>query len=220
VKKYGHLLVIGFCLVCSDLSASANTFIRETERLVSYSNNTYTVMATQYEQTYSYLTGINRLYVRVIDRSTNELLSETLLGSTQVSRAPEKPFTATYTPLPDEAQSMQNILLEPQILFDNRQQPTYPFHVDEHGVFLEKNGRHDVLALSTVESRFSAAGSGIDRKLDSRFDLAQALATDNLEFTGWYKVKGEDTQHYFIVLKLGRFDDDTGGLEYVFSIPK
>lgn len=220
MKKYGHLLVIFFCLVCADLSASANTFIRETERLVSYSDNTYTVIASQYEQTYSYLTGINRLFVRVIDMSTNELLSETLLGSTQVSRASEKPYAATYKSLPDEAQSMQKILLEPQILFDNRQQPTYPFRIDELGVFLEKNGRHDVLAWSTVESRFSAAGSGIDRKLDSRFDLAQALATDNLEFTGWYKVKVEDAQRYFIILKVGRFDDDTGGLEYVFSIPK
>jgi len=189
--------------------ASANNFIREVERLVAISEKTYTVIVNQYEQTYSYWTGKNRLIIRVLNIENNELISETLLTSVQIDQSMEEPYTRSYSQLPDEPQSIGNVLLEPQALYKNLQYPKYRFHIDENGVFINKNGRQRVLSLSDLETRFSDLGVNLLQEIDS----------NNIEFTGWYKVDLQGENRFFLVINTSRVYDDTGGYEYVFSIP-
>lgn len=219
IRHYRYLLIVCACLISSNVTGSANSFIRETERLIALSDATYTVVVNQYEQTYSYWTGIHRLIVRVIDVTTNELISEVLISSTQADRAMEEPYETTYSLMTEESQAMKNILVEPQTLYNNLSSPKYQFRIDSKGVYLEKNGRQDVLDYSVVQSRFSEAGTNLSHPIDARFDLDQYVNTSDYEFTGWYKSTAGGKQHFIFVLKIGRIDDDTGGFEYVFKIP-
>jgi len=221
MKYYQYFVIVFLTLLSLKLSASANTFIRETERLVALSDKTYTVIVSQYEQTFSYWSGKHRLLIRVIDLSTNALISEVLLSSVQADRSSEEPFDTSFSLLSDEDQAMENSLIQPQVLFKNLQYPKYRFYIDKKGVYIKKEGRQDILDFSVIESRFSNAGSNIKGGIDAywRFDLNQVIESNDLEFTGWYKSIFNEQALYFLVLKNGRHDDDTGSLEYVFSIP-
>lgn len=208
--KYCRFLVILYVtLVCGNASASANNFIRETERLIATSDKTYTVVVNQYEQTYSYWTGLNRLLVRVIDSGTNELISEVLLSSVQIDSEMEEPYENSYSKLADELQAFGELLLQPQALYKNLEYPKYRFHIDKLGVYINNDGRQDLLDLSVIESRYAKVGVNISQELDA----------SNLEFTGWYKTKLRGSERFYVVLQSGRHDDDTGGYEYVFRIP-
>ena len=209
INKCKFLFVICLSLISSNSAASANNFIRETERLIALSDKTYTVVVNQYEQTSSYWSGINRLIIRVLDISTNQLISEALISSTRADTAMEKPFETTYSLIAEAPQAINNVLIPPQALYENLNYPIYRFHIDSKGVYINKAGRQDILDYSVIRSRFSKA----------HFDLDQAINSNDLEFNGWYKASIGKTQRFFFVLKLGRVDDDTGGLEYVFSIP-
>lgn len=219
IRKYKFLLAVMACLIWSNAIGSANTFIRETERLIALSDTTYTVIVKQYEQTYSYWTGINRLIIRVIDINTNKIISEILLSSTQADTAMEKPYETTYSLIDEESQAIGNMALLPQTLYENLMYPKYRFRIDSKGVYIEKNGRQNVLEFSVVSSRFSNESSKSRRSLDSKFDLKEYVDSNNYEFTGWYKENVDGKLYFFFALKLGLVDDDTGGLEYVFSIP-
>jgi len=215
------LLILCICATLANtyVLASANTSIREVERLVAISDDTYTVMVSQYEQTYSYWTGINRLIVRVIDINTNEIISQVLLSSVQLDTAMEVPYEISISLQEGESPAFKSLLLKPQLLYNNLEYPKYRFYIDERGVYLNKNGRQDVLDYKVVESRFAKAGSDLNQPIDADYSLRRNMESMNLEFTGWYKSSLNGKQRYFFVLKVGFYDDDTGSLEYVFSIP-
>lgn len=220
MKILGAVMLVILILISPRSLASANTFIQETERLIALSDKTYTVVVNQYQQTYSYWTGISRLLVRVIDIDSNQLISEVVLSSVQVDRAMDEPFDHTYRVL-DEPQSFGGLLVKPQSLYNNLEYPKYRFQLDDKGAYLNKNGRQNLLEYKSLDSRFSNVGSNVDNQLDtnSGSKLRDALGSSDFEFTGWYKPVYQGRQYYFLVLKIGRFDDDTGGLEYVFSVP-
>ncbi|MBX2836432.1 MAG: hypothetical protein KTR35_06230 [Gammaproteobacteria bacterium] len=214
-------IALVFCLTIAHTKsiASANTFINEVERLVAISDKTYTVIVSQYEQTYSYWTGISRMMVRVVDINTNKIISQVLLSSVQIDRAMEKPYASSFSLLEDELPALKNIPLNLQSLYNNLEYPKYRFNIDSRGVYLNKNGRTDVLDYDTVERRFSSAGADLDHPIDVNYKLALDIEADDTEFTGWYKTEVDGRQRYFFVLKIGLQNDDTGSLEYVFSIP-
>lgn len=218
-KTYGFVLIICLTLANSNLFASANTSIREVERLVAVSDETYTVMVNQYEQTYSYWTGINRLIVRVIDINTNEIISQVLLSSVQLDTAMEEPYEISISLKGGESPAFESLLVKPQLLYNNLEYPKYRFNIDKRGVYLNKNGRQDILEYEVVESRFAKAGSDLNHPIDANYNLDRDIESKNLEFKGWYKIQISGKQRYFFVLKMGLYDDDTGSLEYVFSIP-
>lgn len=216
----GYLVTLCLALNSSTLLASANTFVTEVERLVAVSDETYTVIVNQYEQTYSYWTGINRLIVRVIDIETNQIASQVLLSSIQLDRSKEKPYEITASLKDDESQAFENLLIKPQLLYANLEYPKYRFHIDKSGVFINKNGRQDILDYKLVENRFSQAGFELKYPIDAEYDLALDIESNNVAFTGWYKATVKGKKRYFFVLKIGLHQDDTGSLEYVFSIPE
>lgn len=218
--KYIVVLLILFNgVLSSTANASANTFLRETERLIALSDQTYTVVVSQYEQTFSYSTGINRFMVRVLDIKSNKLVSEVVLSSTRVDTASQSPFEKSYSLMADETVAIPDVLIQPQTLLDNQSFPKYIFRIDSTGVFIVNEERKNILPFSVVQSRFSEAGSALEKSFDANFNLQQRIDANDVEFTGWYKTRVGEKLHYFFVLKLGRHNDDTGGLEYVFSIP-
>lgn len=219
-KICGFVLIICLTLVNSNLYASANTFIREVERLVAVSDKTYTVLVSQYEQTFSYLTGINRLIVRVININTNEVISQVLLSSVRLDKAMEEPYETSISLTEGESPAFEGLLVHPQLLYNNLEYPKYRFSIDKKGVYINKNGRQDVLDYEVVESRFANAGSDLNHPIDAIYNLDREIESENLEFKGWYKTQLNGEQRYFFVLKIGLYEDDTGSLEYVFSIPK
>lgn len=218
ISKFALAVYLAF--TSSNSFSSANTFITEVERLIAISDRTYTVIVSQYEQTYSYWTGIDRLIVRVIDINTNEVISQVLLSSVQLDRSMEEPYETTVSQKKDESQAFENELIKPQLLYNNLEYPKYRFDFDEQGVFINKNGRQHILDYEVVERRFAAAVSNLNQPIDAGYNLDLGIRPDNLEFTGWYKSEFNDKQYYLFVLKIGLFDDDTGSLEYVFSIPE
>lgn len=219
IKLFRVALICCFSFVHTNSFASANTYINEVERLIAITDKTYTVVVSQYEQTFSYWTGINRMMVRVIDIKTNQVMSQVLLSSVQIDRDMEKPYDSSFSLLKDESPALKNIPLKPQTLYNNLEYPKYRFNLDSRGVYINKNGRQDVLSYDIVESRFSSASFNLGRPLDVDYNLALDIEANDTEFTGWYKTQVNGKPHYFFVLKIGLQNDDTGSLEYVFSIP-
>lgn len=218
-KVYEFALIFSLSLVNSNVFASANTFIREVERLIAVSDETYTVIVSQYEQTYSYWRSINRSIVRVIDINTNEVIAQVVLSSVQVDTDMEEPYETSISLAEGESPAFENLLIKPQLLYSNLEYPKYRFNIDREGVFLNNIGRQDLLDYEVVENRFANAGSDLDHPIDADYNLDLDIKSKNLEFKGWYKTQLNGKQRYFFVLKLGLYNDDTGSLEYVFSIP-
>ena len=218
-KIYVIFLATCLSIVSSTSFASANTYITEVERLAAVSDETYTVIVSQYEQTYSYWAGISRLLVRIIDINTNEVISQVVLSSVQLDTDMEEPYDTGISLKEGESPAFENLLIKPQLLYNNLEYPKYRFNIDKRGVYLNKNGRQDLLDYEVVESRFAKAGSDLNHQIDSDYNLNREIVANNVEFKGWYKSQLNDNQLYFFVLKIGLYDDDTGSLEYVFSIP-
>ncbi len=218
MKRRSYLLIFWILLESNNAIASANTSINEVERLIAFSDKTYTVIVSHYEQTYSYWTGIHKLIARVVDISTNTVISEVVLSSIVVNTSMQEPFESSFS-LSDDEQVFSDVLVPPQRLYKNLEFPKYRFHIDRHGVYIEKNGRQDLLDFSVVASRFANASKILDRPVDATYDLEQRINSNDVEFTGWYKSEYQNQSYSFFVLKVGIHEDDTGSLEYVFSIP-